>query len=272
MRNTFKDITLQKEFESKGYILIDSFLTPLEVNELRTWYDINYHDEFFGFHASMHSLDFDYRRKVHSKIATVFFQKADNLLSSYRPVVGNFTVKESGVESFFDFHLDWSMLNEKKARSITIWVALEDTNAKNGNLWILEGSTHLGNTWRCSSGLQLFADSRINFNEKKFEKKILPMKAGDAIIYDHKLIHGSPANMSGTKRMAINLAMLPKEISSLHYHVENDIIKIYEIDDDFYNTCLTHQKMDFSNKFSKNMVFSDVVRIGQSEINKLILC
>jgi ectoine hydroxylase-related dioxygenase (phytanoyl-CoA dioxygenase family) len=51
-------------------------------------------------------------------------------------------------------------------------------------------------------------------------KKALSMKAGDAIIYDHKLFHGSPANLKSTSRLAINLAMIPQETQSLHYHLK----------------------------------------------------
>lgn len=270
MRNTFRDIKHQSQFEEKGYILVNGFLNKEEIDSLRNWYRANYPDKFGGFHASMHSLDFEYRRNVHQKISQVFYPKANKLLDDYRAVVGNFTVKESGLESFFDFHLDWSMLDETSARSVTIWVALEDTNAENGNLWVLEGSTHLGNTWRSSPGLKLFAAADVDFSIMKYTKKVLPMKSGDAIIYDHKLFHGSPPNLSGKARLAINLAMLPKEIPSLHFHLINDEIFSFEVDDDFYCTCLTHHNMDLSNRITYQKVFEKHFQIPQSEINKLI--
>jgi len=270
MRKTFRNNIYQNHFEEDGYILIEGFLNNREIHNLVDWYRTNYTDSFEGFHASMHSLDFQYRRKVHQEITQIFFPKADKLLADYRAVVGNFTVKESGHKSFFDFHLDWSMLDENNARSVTIWVALEDTNAENGNLWILEGSTHLGNTWRCSPGLKLYAADDIGFSIKKYTKKVLPMKAGDAIIYDHKLFHGSPPNLSGKSRLAINLTLLPKEISSLHYHVVNEEILAYEVDDDFYCTCLTHQEMDLSNNTIRNTICDKYYQMNQNDVNKLI--
>jgi hypothetical protein len=270
MRKSFRNNIHQNHFEEKGYILVDGFLNSEEVNRFRNWYQTNYQDSFGGFHASMHSLDFDYRRKVHQKITQVFFPKADKLLEDYRSVVGNFTVKETGPESFFDFHLDWSMLDEGKARSVTIWVPLDDTNTVNGNLWILEGSTHLGDTWRCSPGLQLYADSDIDFATKKYRKKVLPMKAGDAIIYDHKLFHGSPPNLSGKPRLAINLALLPKEVPSLHFFNDNGEIKVFEVDDYFYCTCLTHSEMDMSTQMLAKKSHINKSKILQGEVNQLI--
>jgi hypothetical protein len=270
MRRTFRNIEHQQHFEEKGYIIVDGFLNEIEIIHLRNWYHKNYPDSFNGFHASMHSLDFDYRRGVNHEISKVFYSKADAFLDDYRAVVGNFTVKERGIDSFFDFHLDWSMLDETKARSVTIWVALEDTNSENGNLWILEGSTHLGNTWRCSQGLQLFSDTNINFSFSKYSKKILPMKAGSAIIYDHKLFHGSPPNLNEKPRLAINLALLPKEIPSLHYQFINQEILAYEVDDDFYCKCLTHSYMDLSKKSACFKIAKNFKGISQSDVNNLI--
>jgi hypothetical protein len=270
MRKTFRDKINQIHFEEKGYHIAENFLNTQEIDDLKSWYLNNYPDNFKGFHASMHSLDFEYRRRVHNKISEFFFSNADKLLMDYRPVVGNFTVKEHGSESFFDFHLDWSMLDETKAKSVTIWVALEDTNAENGNLWILEGSTHLGNTWRCSPGLQLYADTDIDFETQKFQKKVLPMRAGDAIIYDHKLFHGSPPNLSGKHRLAINLALLPKEVTSLHYFNDHGKIKAYEVNDDFYCTCLTHSEMDMSLSVKEDVILYSAFQISQEIINKLV--
>jgi ectoine hydroxylase-related dioxygenase (phytanoyl-CoA dioxygenase family) len=172
---------------------------------------------------------------VHQIISEVFTPKAEVILDQYRPLVSNFTVKEPGADSFFDFHLDWNMVDEAQYRSVTIWCPLTDTNAENGNLWILEASHTLGNSYRCGPGLELFFEEPDAVQRKKFIKKALPMKAGQAIIYDHKLFHGSPPNMSREVRIAINQAMCPKEAPAMHYAtVGGGDIMAFEVDDDFF--------------------------------------
>lgn len=270
MRSTFQHIRQQESFEQKGYSLIDSFLTKDEVRELREFYKNNTDNRLTGFHATMHSVDFALRAAVTEKITTVFKKKSDLLLDEYRAVVGNFTVKEPGIESFFDFHLDWNMLDESKARSVTIWVPLEDTNAENGNLWILEGSNHLADTYRCGPGLNLLAEKPHEFEEMRFEKKVLEMKAGDAIIYDHKLIHGSPPNLTQHARIAINLALLPKEVKALHYFYEKEQIKVYEVEDSFFHRCLTHEVMEMHAYDLKEKLDINFPSIDQSAMNKLV--
>src|SRR5690606_23066268 len=271
IRSAFTTDNDQQQFQQHGYVMVKNFLSRSEIQNLRDFYFENLTSPMKGFHASMHSTNFDFIRKVHGKNSEVFFPKVEMKLNHYRPVVGNYTVKEPGPESFFDFHLDWSMLDETKARSVTIWVPLENTHAINGNLWILDQSVQMGNTYRCSPGLQLLAADASEFKNKKFEKKILEMTAGDAIIYDHKLFHGSPPNHTQEPRLAINLAMLPEEINALHYFHENHQIKVYEVDDDFFCTCLTHSPMNMDKYVCIENFEIKNAPILQQEVNQMIL-
>ena len=269
MRNTFLDKKHQHAFERLGYILQEGFLSSNEVEKLREFYAEN-KEERTGFHATMHSKNFDLRHKISQFISEVFVPKSSILLDDYRAVVGNFTVKEPGEASFFDFHLDWNMLDERFARSVTIWVALEDTNARNGNLWILESSNTFSDTYRCGPGLNLLTEKLEDFEKFHFKKKVLPMRAGDAIIYDHKLIHGSPPNLSDHARLAINLALLPREVQALHYFYENGEITTYQVPDSFFNECLTHELMDMGPYKIQSAGKNDIEFVHQKDLNKLI--
>lgn len=244
MRNTFKSSELQEIFESLGYVIIPNFLSTDEIKALRDNY-LSSNIKGKGFHATMHFSDIEYRRKTSSTINNIFSTKASELLIDYKQIVSNYTVKEPGKESFFDFHLDWNMVDETACKSITIWSPLEDTNENNGNLWILEASHQLGDSYRCGPGLSLYFRDPSELGTRKFEKKSLPMKAGDAIIYDHKLFHGSPPNKSNHARIAINQAMRPAEFPSLHYLSDNKgNIEVIEVDDDFYNRCIINKNMN----------------------------
>ena len=240
MRRTFRDDDLQARFERDGYVVVEGFLTADEVQALRDAYFARSHDLGHGFHATMHSRMTDYRRAVSGDIASVFTPKADDLLDDYRQLVSNYTVKEPGPESFFDFHLDWNMVDERASRSVTIWCPLEDTNARNGNLWVLEESHTLPDSYRCGPGLALLFDEAAPFAHRRFKKRALPMRAGDAIIYDHKLFHGSPPNLTDAPRLAINQAMCAADVETVHYRYDPSTreMAVHVVDDDFYHRCL----------------------------------
>jgi hypothetical protein len=238
MRPIFFDTEFQAAFERDGYVILP-FLNEEEIRDLRRQYESLDRDLNKGFHATMHSSLPDYRRKVSRLIAGVFKPKADRLLDRFVPLVANYTVKEPGPESFFDFHLDWNMVDERRFLSLTIWCPLEDTNPENGNLWVMKGSHKLGNTIRCGPGLYLYpCDTAPEEVKEKYEKVVLSMKAGTAVIYDHRLFHGSPPNMTGKARIAINQAMMPAECTSWHYHWKEGKILAYAVDPDFYDRYL----------------------------------
>ncbi len=266
---TFIEDKKQKLFEEEGYVLVDSFLSKEEIAQLRAFYFKLDNDLGDGFHATMHSHLIEYRRKVSQGIANVFVPKTQRLLNEYRPLVANFTVKEPGTASFFDFHLDWNMVDETKYRSITIWTPLVDTNEQNGNLWILEKSHLLGNSYRCGPGLALYFENTNEFKDIKLKKKALPMKAGDAIIYDHKLFHGSPPNLTNEPRLAINQAMAPISAPSLHYQErKKKRIVVYQVEDDFYNSCIIGEKSVSGKKITSLKMKS--APVDQKVVNQII--
>jgi len=269
MRRTFKGEENQHSFETLGYIMINSFISQEEVAFLRAQYFNLEHDLGQGFHATMHSRDIDYRRRVNELISEIFTPKARLYLDNYRQLVSNYTVKEPGGESFFDFHLDWNMVDETQSRSVTIWCPLEDTNSVNGNLWILESSNTLGNSYRCGPGLCMYFENPKELRNSRFLKKELRMKAGDAIIYDHKLFHGSPANRGDEPRVAINQAMIAEEFTSIHYLSEKkgDVIAA-EVDDDFYCRCIIGEQNDVSRIVTHHKLKSSPT--PQKLVNKMI--
>ena len=282
MRDTFLQNRHQDQFEQEGYVLFSQFLPPAVVEALRQQYFQWDHDLGVGFHATMHSHDISYRKKVHQSMVDHIQPHADKVLKNYRPLVANYTVKEVGEESFFDFHLDWNMVDERKSRSVTIWVALDDTDAHNGNLWILEQSHRLPATYRCGPGLRLMAQDDDLFKHKKLRKRALPMKAGDAIIYDHKLFHGSPPNLSDSVRIGLNYAMAPREIPAIHYlwsggpgDVQSSLtlpIEAREVEDEFFLSCIINDSgAAKKHTLSLEVIEETLTAYSQEEVNQHIL-
>jgi hypothetical protein len=49
----------------------------------------------------------------------------------------------------------------------------------------------------------------------------VPLQAGQAIIYDHSLVHATPPNLSGRTRVAANLVVVPQEAQLVHCFLDD---------------------------------------------------
>lgn len=235
MRRILHDQKLQAEFEENGYVVVP-FLERSQIRQMLDLYASLDYDLNAGFHATILSKKVDVKRKVNTEVEKLFAPIANKYLLNYKPLLANYTVKEPGKESLFEFHLDWSMVDEDKHISITVWCPLMDVDKHNGNLVVLKGSHRLGRSMRGHRGMFIYTFDK-NFKDSigQCEKVALALKAGEAVIYDHKLFHGSPPNMTDKVRVAINQAMIPVETESVHYQInDNGYIDIYQVDKDFY--------------------------------------
>lgn len=231
MRTTFRDSILQKEFERRGYILLPQLLDAGDVKALKELF-ISFQGKCTGpFHTSHFSSDLVYKKKVHDTMSAIVYPRVAPYLERYIPLFGNLMVKNPEPNVAMDLHADWAYVDEAQSRSVAIWAPLIDTTPDNGRFGIIEGSHHITNKVRGPLILQSTRD-----HEPQWERqygKLLPMRAGDVIIYDHALLHYSPPNKSNTPRPAINLTLAPEEGPWLHYCQPEGAneIEVYEVTD-----------------------------------------
>ena len=231
MATVFKDSSLQKQFEQKGYILLSSLLNANEIETLNTVFK-KFQAEFSGaFHTSHFSTDVIYKQQVNDAIAAVVFPKAALYLNNYLPVFGNFMIKNANPERFMPLHADWTYVDESLYCSAAIWVPLVDVDAQNGCLGVIDGSHKITNSIRGP----LIQQSSYKHDRDWVTRfgKLIPMKAGDAIIYNHSLLHYSPPNKSNASRPALNLSMAPQNVPLIHYCRPEGAteIEVYEVND-----------------------------------------
>ncbi len=235
MFSVFRDTTLQKQFEQKGYILLPSLLSGSEIETLNSLFT-KYQREYNGaFHTSHFSTDVTYKKQVHDTIAELVFPKAAPYLNNFLPLFGNFMIKNSDPENFMPLHADWTYVDEQRFCSVAIWIPLVDVDAENGCLGIIEGSHKVTNAIR-GPLLQQSSLQRDKDWEERFGK-LIPMKAGDAIIYNHSLLHYSPPNKTKIARPALNLSIVPDTAPWRHYCKPDctDEIEVYSVpDSSFY--------------------------------------
>ena len=193
----FADKKLNDEFNKYGYVVV-KLLAGEEVGQLINFYLSNPNPVKSAFHTTHFATDKDYKQKVHQAISAALAPPVKHLLPNYAAAFANFMVKEPGGNNPMPLHADWTYVDESQAVSIAIWMPLVDTTPENGQLGVIPFSQNLSHHIRGPRILQW----EFPFNEKLINTmgKLLPVKAGEAVIYNHRLLHFSPPNNSGQVR------------------------------------------------------------------------
>jgi hypothetical protein len=178
-----------------------------------------------------------FREHLHAEICRIFTPKLNAILKDYKPLSGAYIMKRPSPDSALVTHFDWMFVDERRYASLHVWVPLVDVDATNGAFQILPRSHSMVNAWRGQNTL----DS-IFFNNRTIKAgaaQTLNMKAGEALIYDNRLIHGTPPNTSQYDRLAAGLVMIPSEATPIHVYtpaekMHDEDVEVYEVDEQFY--------------------------------------
>lgn len=230
----FKDSTIEKSFQKNGYVVLP-LLSKSEVKSLLDFYESNPNEGQEGFHATHFSKNRPYKKEVHQKIIAAYQSGLHNLLNNYKLLFANFMVKETGNNSVMPLHADWTYVDEKQFQSLGIWSPLVDTNAQNGMLGVIPFSHQLKENNRGPKIISPF----INLNDYiiKTYGTLLKVDAGSVVIYDHRLLHYSNANLSDKKRVSVNISAAPVGVEVAHYSYFEKPNKVYKyevLNSDFF--------------------------------------
>ena len=233
-RAIFRDKKCEALFRSQGYFTEKLLSEEDIVSLLETFKSLNPGIEK-QFYSTIDSKDLDYRRKVDEKIGTKIEAKVTSWFINYSALIFNFIVKEPGGDSEVFLHVDDTHVDESKFQSVNIWCPLVDTTMENGALFVLPGSHKLPYPIR---GLGIPYPYSEFHEWIKPKMKMLPLKAGEAVFYNNKLMHRSEPNKSTISRPAIIMGMLPNEADKIiHFRtteMPEDKVEVFELSKEFY--------------------------------------
>lgn len=103
------------------------------------------------------------------------------------------------------WHQDHAYFNYPTDTCIVgVWIALGDVNEKNGCMFLLPGVHQQGPLLHFMKRDWQICDADI-FSALAGKRVCAPMKAGDVLIFDSKLPHGTPKNNTNEYRWAVQL-------------------------------------------------------------------
>ena len=210
-----KNRSLDDQLVNEGFVVMD-LLDDTVVEKLSNFYrNAQSTDVNVGFHSTHFLKDRAYKRKEAAFIKRIFQEIVNAHFDDYHVCFSSYMLKKSGPNSTMSLHADWTYVNEEEHVSLAIWCPLIDTSEKNGCIGVVPQSHRILHSVR---GPQI-PSSFHDYNEYIIENfgKLIPMKAGQALVYDHRLLHYSPPNTSEDDRLAINISMVPKGTELYHF-------------------------------------------------------
>ena len=162
----------------------------------------------------------------------------DILLKGVRDLIGDDVVawathyfcKLPGDGKAVSFHQDASYWGLTPAKTVTVWLALDDTDEENGAMQFLPGSHKVGHIpWKESSEESVLNQQieDISVFEQPFSNNL---KAGEFSLHSSLLVHGSPKNQSSRRRCGLTIRYAPQEVvplssnySKMSYFVSGNI-------------------------------------------------
>jgi hypothetical protein len=237
VRATFSDAGLDAQLGRDGFATVP-MLDPDEVAALRATFErlgAAPGDPHLACHSSFHTNDSEYKRAVDREVRGALSPHLDRLFDRQRALPCNFISKWPSAMSGFGLHQDLSLVDERAHRSVEVWVALDDTDAHNGQLWMVPGS----HRWLPTNirGINGFGFAFADVTRRIIQRHAVPVPipAGHAVVFDHAVLHFSLPNRSDAARLVAITDLIPEEAPHLHYFGNPDGgIDVYEIGDEFW--------------------------------------
>jgi hypothetical protein len=222
---------LDRQLLEQGYVVIP-FLNTAEVSALVNFYYQHHTKEQDGMYATAHVPDVSFRMRMNDYIKEVFARAIQQTFVNHTALGGSYIAKGKGAKGTLEPHQDWNIVDEVKFRSFNIWVPLVDLTDSNGVIKILPQSHAWLTTYRSANISSAFG----NLNDLLWQKmEPLYMKKGEALIYDHRLLHASGENSSDEIRLAAVYGIIPDKSKMLYYHkADNNTVEVFESNPEFF--------------------------------------
>lgn len=203
-RRVFRDSRLEDAFTRDGYVVISLLTAPaadlLHKRLLKAVPPAA--GAFFGpFREGDSPL---IRARIDRLVRPVLARALEGVIVGQELFLGSALVKQPGPDGTIDLHLDSSFTADPRARAGVIWVALQDITDRGGALSVAPGSHRLGLPIQSLPP----ATQIIRHDDADLIGLVrsVPLSKGEAIVFDNRLVHGSPANVGDEPRVVAAVA------------------------------------------------------------------
>lgn len=213
----------------------DRLLDDAGCRHLRNFFKDRFPGTRGGFHNDFFLPNTEFRLAATLEMAPLLYEPTVALFEGYTPFLYTFLAKFPGDNSALGIHRDWMYIDERRGdRSFILYIALEDQMAENGAIRFLPRSHRLHGPL---CGTRLIWPWLMNRNVIRDRQLELPLRAGEAAVWDNSLIHSSGPNSSGELRLAVGVWFRPVEVGLAHFSRDGDHHAVrYGVDECFFTS------------------------------------
>jgi hypothetical protein len=230
----FKNPELDFQVKKDGFVVLPIFGKEQQW-KLKAVYENIRPKGVRGFYTTYYLIDLEPKKYIFEKIDNEIKGFVKRTLIDYSLLSANYVVKEShDKKTVVPLHQDWSFVDEKKFVSLSVWCPLIDAGASEGGLAVVPGSHRLTCHIRTRHDKGPLSEVfRVLEREHSIQLKI---KAGHGVLFDTRLVHGSPMpNSGGLRRIAVNCVLRPKKAALFHsIGIAPNKIETFRVDEAFF--------------------------------------
>lgn len=266
MQVIFKDASLQKSFEEKGYVIVRAAISTEKIDAINAFYQqkaTNPEDiplRLGMVDATIPFQNEQFQKDLISTYQTNIGTTIENLLVDYSIMYSSMSfVNKRPNQEILSIHRHPFYIDIRKSTALVVWIPMTDVNEKNGALQILPNT---------------FSDYLFDFdtNNLKERSEVATMSKGDVLILNNILQHWSDTNYTDKDRLSLGFPVLPKNAPLVSHTVEETdgkiIVNMYEYDDAHtYFVSTENLKQD---KLLESFVYKNAKPLATSPVQKSV--
>jgi hypothetical protein len=222
-----------QELASEGYT-IKAFLGQAEIEALQQLRIATIPEVPSGIYMSFLS-SLETRRAILEGCQTILKDKLKTLAPGFSIVSATLVTKKAGGKNGrLGLHQDSSLVDHSKDLGMNVWVPLCDVDDHNGCLRVA-GRSHRFNL---IGFLPPLPGPHVDYETTLVSPCVtsLVLKAGEACLFDSRLLHGSDENHSDSDRVALFLTLIPEDrLVRMHFRNPETPaqLDVYQVDSEF---------------------------------------
>ncbi len=128
----------------------------------------------------------------------------------------NFFIKEARTPAFVSWHQDSTYWGLSKPDVVTAWVAFTDATEANGAMEYIPGTHTLDQIPHRDTFARnnlLTRGQEVMVEVDAAQRRLIPLEAGEMSLHHVRLVHGSPPNPSGDRRIGFAIRYMPTTVA-----------------------------------------------------------
>lgn len=208
-----------------------------EVARLRVAYGREHGWDGTGFEPDPGNPDFEYRARVARVVSEVVDRHIERCFDRFIPFLRGYYCKWPG-EGSTALHWDWSCVDEREGhRAYQVWIALQDVDDYGGGMAVLSRS-HLVDLRPRGTDLSIPLSPEMDRRADELGRSVVrvPLRAGEALVFDMGLVHVSSPNRATIPRLAAVTSLRPAEAGLVYFRgIGAGMALRFDVDEHWYN-------------------------------------